>query len=227
MERPAAPVGPVHHGCHGKSMCLKCLHFSNIINSLGRHRVHSFIRHNPTLFARLRRRGAHGAHTKVATFAKLPSGSWRVQIRHKGRYVSETFLRREDARRWALTPKCQVDRGETPTAHALRSIKTFGELVDLHIDDMKRRQGARPLQGCDARHAEAELGEMQARSLDRERLIRFGRERADQGAAQSPWAWTSARSGWFSPMLLPSTVSGSRRKCRSCAHRAEAPWTGR
>jgi hypothetical protein len=37
----------------------------------------------------------------MASFTKLASGSWRVQVRHKGRYVSESFQRREDARRWA------------------------------------------------------------------------------------------------------------------------------
>ena len=37
----------------------------------------------------------------MASYTKLPSGSWRVQVRHKGRYVSESFQRREDARRWA------------------------------------------------------------------------------------------------------------------------------
>ena len=33
----------------------------------------------------------------MASFTKLASGSWRVQVRHKGRYVSESFQRREDA----------------------------------------------------------------------------------------------------------------------------------
>jgi DNA-binding transcriptional regulator YiaG len=33
----------------------------------------------------------------MASFTKLASSSWRVQVRHKGRYVSESFQRREDA----------------------------------------------------------------------------------------------------------------------------------
>jgi len=32
----------------------------------------------------------------VATFNKLKAGHWRVQVRCKGRYVSETFARREE-----------------------------------------------------------------------------------------------------------------------------------
>ena len=57
-------------------------------------------------------------HPKMAAFTRLPSGAWRVQVRHKGRYVSETFLRREDVRRWAVDSERQVDRGETPSLRA-------------------------------------------------------------------------------------------------------------
>ena len=72
----------------------------------------------------------------MATYTKLSSGSWRVQVRRKGRYVSETFLRRDDARRWATDAERQVNRGETPTKSRIARLKTFGELIDLHIDDM-------------------------------------------------------------------------------------------
>lgn len=41
----------------------------------------------------------------MASCTKLASGSWRVQVRHKSRYVSESFRRREDARRWATETK--------------------------------------------------------------------------------------------------------------------------
>ena len=73
----------------------------------------------------------------MATYTKLKSGSWRVELRRKGRYVSETFLRREDARRWATDAERQVDRGETPTPSRVARLNTFGDLIDLHIADMK------------------------------------------------------------------------------------------
>jgi integrase len=119
----------------------------------------------------------------MATYTKLSSGSWRVQVRRKGRYVSETFLRREDARRWATETERQVDRGETPTKSRIARLKTFGELIDLHIDDMcnvgksPRRSKAAALNMLQ-RH----LGKCNIAALDRERLIRFGRDRAAQGA---------------------------------------------
>ncbi|MES0139232.1 site-specific integrase [Mesorhizobium sp. M0016] len=119
----------------------------------------------------------------MATYTKLSSGSWRVQVRRKGRYVSETFLRRDDARRWATEAERQVDRGETPTKSRIARLKTFGELIDLHIDDMcdvgksPRRSKAAALDMLQ-RH----LGKCNIAALDRERLIRFGRDRAAQGA---------------------------------------------
>ncbi len=119
----------------------------------------------------------------MATFTKLTSGSWRVQIRRKGRYVSETFLRKDDARRWALEAECQVDRGETPTASRIARMKTFGDLIDLHIQDMVE-VGKTPLRSKLATldMLRRQLGTCNMASLDRERIIRFGRERALQGA---------------------------------------------
>ncbi len=34
----------------------------------------------------------------MATYSKLPSGTWRAQVRRKGRYISQTFLKRDEGR---------------------------------------------------------------------------------------------------------------------------------
>src|SRR5712664_879411 len=47
----------------------------------------------------------------MATFTKLESGSWRVQVRRKRQYVANTFLRRHDAEEWALDAERSIDRG--------------------------------------------------------------------------------------------------------------------
>jgi len=119
----------------------------------------------------------------MATFTKLKSGSWRVQIRRKGRYVSETFVRREDARRWALDAERQIDRGQTPANSRIGRLKTFGELIDLHVADMKE-VGKPPGRSKQATldMLRRELGKLGMGDLDRERLVRFGRKRAAQGA---------------------------------------------
>lgn len=119
----------------------------------------------------------------MATFTKLQSGSWRVQVRRKGRYISETFLRREDARKWALDAERQVDRGETPTASRIARLNTFGDLIDLHIADMKD-VGKAPGRSKDAtlKMLKRELGTLSMVELDRERVVKFGRARATAGA---------------------------------------------
>jgi hypothetical protein len=145
--------------------------------------VCTFLRYRTTLYATFRRLSAHGAHMKMASFMKLPSGSWRVQVRRKGRYVSETFLRSEDARRWALEAECQVDRGDTPIPSRVKRLKTFGDLINLHVEDIKE-VGKAPGR---SKHAtlvmlKRELGALAMDELDRDRLIKFGRKRASQGA---------------------------------------------
>lgn len=119
----------------------------------------------------------------MATFTKLKSGSWRVQVRRKGRYVSETFLRREDARQWATDSERQIDRGGTPSPSRIARLNTFGDLIDLHIDDLNEvgkslgRSKAATLEML-----KRELGSKSMAELDRQKLIKFGRERAAQGA---------------------------------------------
>jgi hypothetical protein len=72
----------------------------------------------------------------MPTIAKLPSGSWRAQVRRKGRYVSETFLRRDDALRWSRLAELSVDRNETPVSDRIDRLTKFGELLRLPIEDM-------------------------------------------------------------------------------------------
>lgn len=73
----------------------------------------------------------------MATLTKLRSGSWRVQVRRKGKYVNESFLRRKDAEEWALEVERRIDRGEPVFASRAHETKTFGDLVRLHRDDLR------------------------------------------------------------------------------------------
>lgn len=119
----------------------------------------------------------------MATFTKLPSGSWRAQVRRKGKYVNESFPRRKDAEGWALEVERRIDRGEPVLASRAYETKTFGDLVRLHRDDL-REVGKRLGRSKAASLAflEHRLGRLRLPELDRERLIRFRKERAIQGA---------------------------------------------
>lgn len=68
----------------------------------------------------------------MTTFTKLESGSWRVQVGRKRRYVSETFLRREDACVWATEIKCVTDQGKTPQGSRTARLKNEKEREREH-----------------------------------------------------------------------------------------------
>jgi hypothetical protein len=72
----------------------------------------------------------------MAIISKLPSGGYRVQIRRKSRYARETFDHRDDAHKWALQAETRVDQGLSPNKSPTDGLATFGNLVDLRIDDM-------------------------------------------------------------------------------------------
>lgn len=118
----------------------------------------------------------------MATISKLSSGTWRVQVRRKGKYASETFLRRGDGEAWARAIELKIDRGE-PIHCDSTTTKTFGGLIDLHKADLAQvgktygRSKAASLDFLQAR-----LGKLKPTELDREQLIKFGKDRAKEGA---------------------------------------------
>ena len=72
----------------------------------------------------------------MATFTQMASGNWRVQVRSKTRYVAETFRRRKDGEEWALEMERHIDRNGSSKPRAARNVRTFGDLIDLHDEDM-------------------------------------------------------------------------------------------
>lgn len=119
----------------------------------------------------------------MASITKLPSGNWRVQVRRKGRYVAESFVRRRDADEWAIMMERRIDCGESTSKTRPKHIRTVGDLVDLHIADM--RDVKKPLRRSKAYSLEkirTDIGHLKLDQISRERLIEFGRNRALEGA---------------------------------------------
>jgi hypothetical protein len=119
----------------------------------------------------------------LAAFTRLNSGFWRAQIRHKERYLDQTFLRRKDAEEWALDMERRIDRQEPIVTRKSRDAKLFGDLVGLHRQDMEEVgiKIARPKDFCLVALDET-LGHLKITEFDRERLIKFGKDRAKAGA---------------------------------------------
>lgn len=119
----------------------------------------------------------------MATIRKQKSGRWRAQVRRKGRALSQTFVRYEDARSWAMDREREIERGETPLNARLARVRTFADLIDLHVADMKE-VGRAPGRSKSATLSmlRRRLGKLTLAELDREQLVKFGRERALEGA---------------------------------------------
>ena len=47
----------------------------------------------------------------MATITKLPSGKFRAQVRRKGIYKAQTFLRKLDAQAWAVEHERAIEGG--------------------------------------------------------------------------------------------------------------------
>ncbi|MDU9006426.1 hypothetical protein [Sedimentitalea todarodis] len=115
----------------------------------------------------------------MATISKLPSGGYRVQIRRKGRYASETFHHRDGAHKWVRQAETRVDQGLTPNKSSAACLATFDDLVDLHVNDMcavgkpPRRSKAATLATL-----KYDLGKERFGHIDRAMLIAYGRKRA-------------------------------------------------
>jgi len=118
----------------------------------------------------------------MATFTKLPSGSWRTQIRRKGKYASETFHLRADAETWAREMERRIDRGE-PILSDASATKTFGGLIDLHRQDFAEvgKKFGRSKE-ANLTSLRDRLGKLRPIELDRERIIAFAKARAKEGA---------------------------------------------
>ena len=176
------PIRPLHHGSDSKDFFLCFQSVSVHTHGLNSEHVHARVHSNSPQYAPVGPPTAHRAHT-LATFVSLPSGNWRVQVRRKGRYVSETFRRRKDAEEWALDNERRIDRGEAPRQAGHTDPTTFGHLVNLHLSDMRevgkcpRRSKAFSLESL-----QKKLGKVRIVDLNRERLVTFGRDRAREGA---------------------------------------------
>jgi integrase len=118
----------------------------------------------------------------LASILRLPSGNWRVQVRRQGRYISETFRRRNDAEAWALENECRIDRGEKPRTLNQVDPTTFGHLIDLHLADMQEvGKCARRSKAFSLERLKRKLGSVRIADLNRERLVAFGRDREGAG----------------------------------------------
>jgi hypothetical protein len=79
----------------------------------------------------------------MSVIVKLPSGSWRAQVRRKGKYVSDTFRRQRDAEE-ALEAERDFDRGLVPRVvprNAVRTMITTSPGLSVGREPPRHRSG--------------------------------------------------------------------------------------
>ncbi|MEQ8401250.1 MAG: site-specific integrase [Silicimonas sp.] len=119
----------------------------------------------------------------MATIFKTKQGHWRAQVRRRGKYASNTFRLKSHADAWVVETERLIDLGGEPDKRRHGSPKTVADLVDLHMSDLQ--EVGRPLRR--SKHAvmralKCDLGATRLSHLDRARIIRYGKQRAKQGA---------------------------------------------
>jgi hypothetical protein len=150
----------------------------------------------------------------VATFTRLASGNWRVQVRRKTRYVAETFRRRKDGEEWALEMERNIDRNGSSKPRVVRNIRTFGDLIDLHDEDM-REVGKPPRRSKAAVIAslKTELGSVKLPAPNRERqaneILRKARAQGRTPRRHNLNQMASGKPGAVQFVVLVSAAHGS------------------
>jgi len=116
-------------------------------------------------------------------------GNWRAQVRRGGQTLTKTFRLKADADAWARDIERAIDREIDPTVRQLTAKDSFESLIDLHIEDLaKFGQPLRRSKDQVLKRLKVELGSETVSNLTRERLIRYGRERRDDGAGPATLA---------------------------------------
>lgn len=173
----------------------------------------------------------------MATFAQLPSGRWRVPVRHRQLYASETFLHREDARPWATAAERRIDRGDAPIKHATSNPTNFADLIDPHIPYMcEVGQVPCPSKAFTLDATRQKPGKAKLKKPTREHLIWFGKGRTMKGAGAvipstdqvtSSWSWRSqqptASTSRQSQSRRNSAIDGARRRTPPNTHSDGSP----
>ncbi len=108
----------------------------------------------------------------------MDTGS-RSDARAAGR--AATFHRRDDAHKWARQAKKRVDQGLSTNKSSAARLATFGDLIDLHKDDMRavgkppRRNKAATLTTM-----KNDLGKERIGHIDRAMLIEAHRDNPEK-----------------------------------------------
>jgi len=114
----------------------------------------------------------------MATYTKLPSGRWRVQVRRAGFYRNQTFDRKSEARAWAEEIEAQTQQARS-RGYIQPKGATLADLIQLNREQVP--EGGRTRRACLDRLT-ARLGSIQLERLGPLHLRDFIDTRQGEGA---------------------------------------------
>jgi len=119
----------------------------------------------------------------MASITQTPDGSWRAQVRRKGKYASQNFRLKGQAQAWAREIEHIIDEGGEPSSPTVSQVRTLSHVIDLHVSDL--REVGKPIRRSKwavLKALKRDLGRTQLRNLTRSTLIEYGKRRAKEGA---------------------------------------------
>jgi hypothetical protein len=104
-------------------------------------------------------------------------------VRKQGHSLSNTFRLKAEAEAWAAEQESRIGRGEKPTTKPITSRETLGDLIDLHLEDLKELgRGIGRSKEHTLFRLKDTIGGTRLSNIDREFLVNFAKRRAKQGA---------------------------------------------
>ena len=115
----------------------------------------------------------------MSTITKLPSGKFRVQVRKRGVYKSETFTKKSDAVRWGTEAESLIESGSLAGYQAIPKAATVADLIEKYTATSKAT-GKTKL--ATLKMLQRELGRLPLAGFSRVHLRDFIDRRVRQGA---------------------------------------------
>lgn len=118
----------------------------------------------------------------MATIIRTKQGTWRAQVRRKGKYASGAFRLKTLASEWMTETERLIDLSGEPTSRKARKARTVADLYDVHIAAL--HEVGKPIRRSKRTVLDAlkrDLGAKRIKALDRSSLIISGKMRAKQG----------------------------------------------
>lgn len=104
-------------------------------------------------------------------------------VRKQGHTLSCTFRLKVEAETWAAEQESRIGRGEKPSAKPITSRETVGDLIDLHLEDLKELgRGIGRSKEHTLFRLKDTIGGTRLGNIDREFLVSFAKRRAKEGA---------------------------------------------